>query len=253
MRRVRLLDVLPELGERLVPVEHAEARKSLVVVMAEIGPGAWNPDGHRDAGDLGLLIVEGAVFRKLIVAGSQSLELLSRADLLRPWQEDESSFADSRWDVLTPVRYAILDRRFARAAGRWPGVIEAILAQCMRRSRSLAVHAAIEAIHSLDQRAMVLMWHLAERWGSVDEEGVLMPLCLTHEMLAGLLGAARPSVTTALGRLRASGTLERRPDGAWLLRGSPPGVDGFKGPGGSPSSATPVLPPSRPPPAGRSR
>jgi hypothetical protein len=46
------------------------------------------------------------VFRKLTVAGSRSLELLSRADLLRPWQEDESSFAHSQWEVLTtgPLR-----------------------------------------------------------------------------------------------------------------------------------------------------
>jgi CRP/FNR family cyclic AMP-dependent transcriptional regulator len=227
VRQARLLDVLPELGERLAGVEQAEARASLLVAVAETGRGQWAPDGHRHPGHLGLLIIEGAVFRKLTVAGSRSLELLSRADLLRPWQEDESSFAHSQWEVLTPVRYAILDRQFTRAAGRWPAVIEAILAQSMRRSRSLAVNAAIEAIHSLDERVMVLMWHLAERWGSVEEDGVAMPLRLTHEMLAGLVGAARPSVTTALGRLRSAGLLERRTDGSWLLRGSPPGVEGF--------------------------
>jgi hypothetical protein len=35
-------------------------------------------------------------------------------------------------------------------------------------------------------------------------------------------GARRPSVTTALGQLIARGEIERRPDGGWILRGTPP-------------------------------
>jgi hypothetical protein len=37
-----------------------------------------------------------------------------------------------------------------------------------------------------------------------------------------MVGARRPSVTTALGQLIAREEIERRPDGGWLLRGSPP-------------------------------
>jgi CRP/FNR family cyclic AMP-dependent transcriptional regulator len=37
-----------------------------------------------------------------------------------------------------------------------------------------------------------------------------------------MVGARRPSVTTALGQLIARGELERRADGGWVLRGSPP-------------------------------
>jgi hypothetical protein len=37
-----------------------------------------------------------------------------------------------------------------------------------------------------------------------------------------MVGARRPSVTTALGQLIARGEVERRPDGGWLLRGEPP-------------------------------
>ena len=40
--------------------------------------------------------------------------------------------------------------------------------------------------------------------------------------LAGMVGARRPSVTTALGQLSARGAIERRPDGGWILRGDPP-------------------------------
>ena len=35
-----------------------------------------------------------------------------------------------------------------------------------------------------------------------------------------MVGARRPSVTTALGQLMARGEIERRPDGGWILRGS---------------------------------
>jgi hypothetical protein len=53
-------------------------------------------------------------------------------------------------------------------------------------------------------------------------EGVLVDLPLSHRTLAGMVGARRPSVTTALGRLIAGGALERRTAGEWLLRGAAP-------------------------------
>jgi hypothetical protein len=51
---------------------------------------------------------------------------------------------------------------------------------------------------------------------------VLVSLRLSHRTLAGMIGARRPSVTTALGQLMARGELERRTDGEWLLRGAAP-------------------------------
>jgi hypothetical protein len=51
---------------------------------------------------------------------------------------------------------------------------------------------------------------------------VVVSLRLPHRTLAGMVGARRPSVTTALGQLIARGEVERRPDGGWLLLGEPP-------------------------------
>jgi len=62
----------------------------------------------------------------------------------------------------------------------------------------------------------VQFWHLAERWGRVGRDGVTITLPLTHELLAKLVGAARPSVTTALGDLAARGLLTRDQD-SWRL------------------------------------
>jgi CRP/FNR family transcriptional regulator, cyclic AMP receptor protein len=44
-----------------------------------------------------------------------------------------------------------------------------------------------------------------------------VPLRLPHRTLAGMIGARRPTVTTALGQLIARGDIARRRDGSWLL------------------------------------
>jgi hypothetical protein len=41
-----------------------------------------------------------------------------------------------------------------------------------------------------------------------------------------MVGARRPSVTTALGQLIARGEIERRTDGEWILLGDPPVAGG---------------------------
>jgi CRP/FNR family transcriptional regulator, cyclic AMP receptor protein len=81
---------------------------------------------------------------------------------------------------------------------------------------------AIAHITRVDERLLALLWLLAERWGRVVPGGVLVSLRLPHRTLAGMVGARRPSVTTALGQLMARGAIERRQDGAWVLRGGPP-------------------------------
>ena len=69
----------------------------------------------------------------------------------------------------------------------------------------------------VETRLLMQFWHLAERWGRVGPNGIAIAVPLTHEMLAKLVGATRPSVTTALGRLAARGVLVREPDGLWRL------------------------------------
>ena len=53
-------------------------------------------------------------------------------------------------------------------------------------------------------------------------EGIALRLPLTHRLLAELIGARRPTVTTAVGQLESRGALSRRPRDEWLLHGSPP-------------------------------
>ena len=50
----------------------------------------------------------------------------------------------------------------------------------------------------------------------------MIPLALTHRILGQLVGARRPTVSTALSELAERDELVRRADGSWLLRGDPP-------------------------------
>jgi hypothetical protein len=85
----------------------------------------------------------------------------------------------------------------------------------------MAIMLAISNLTRVDERVVALMWHLADRWGHVTPEGVVVPVPLTHDMIGKLVGAHRPSVTSALGELGRQGTIERREDG-WLVHGDPP-------------------------------
>jgi hypothetical protein len=55
-------------------------------------------------------------------------------------------------------------------------------------------------------------------------DGVALPMTLSHRLLGQLVGARRPTVSTALGELAREGELERRDDGTWLLTGAPFGI-----------------------------
>ncbi|MFL5795732.1 MAG: helix-turn-helix domain-containing protein, partial [Actinomycetota bacterium] len=81
---------------------------------------------------------------------------------------------------------------------------------------------AIAYHQRVDDRLLLMLWHLAERWGRVHPDGVVVPLPLNHQRLADLVGAHRPSVTTAMGELTRSGAVSRRDDGDWVLHGAPP-------------------------------
>jgi CRP/FNR family transcriptional regulator, cyclic AMP receptor protein len=220
---VAVLDADPDLGEGLGEEELALARRYLVAEVWNLEPGDW--ESPPASAGLGVLLIEGLVSRSVEVGRASCAELLGHGDLLRPWQENPAGAlldSDSRWEVLEPTRLALLDRRFAMVAARWPELIETLMARAIRRSRALAFHMALSHFTRVDARLLALFWYLADRWGRVTPNGVVIPLRLTHHTLARLVGAQRPSVTTALGQLAEEGKLIRRGESGWLLHGEPP-------------------------------
>jgi hypothetical protein len=183
------------------------------------------PADAREQGHLGYLILDGLLARDLVLAGCTSTELLGEGDVLQPsvaGRDDGLVHYHVVWHVLSPIRMAVLDHRFAQSLTAFPQVTAALLERAIRRSLRMSVHQALLSLSPVETRLLVLFWYLAERWGRVTREGVVLPLGLTHQVLGQLVGCRRASVTTALKQVADSGLAVRRRDGSWLLTGSPP-------------------------------
>jgi CRP/FNR family transcriptional regulator, cyclic AMP receptor protein len=224
---VQLLNVDPDLARELDPRRAREAAQRLYARVIDVPRGRWDPgpgvlEGVRP---IGLLIIEGVLVREATVGDHPAAELLGPGDLLRAWEDADAEELLPRtieWSALTATRIAIIDHAFAVRTAQWPEVFASLIDRAARRAERLVVMQAIAHLTRVDDRLLALLWCLAERWGRVVPGGVLVSLRLSHRTLAGMIGARRPSVTTALGQLMARGELERRPDGEWLLCGSVP-------------------------------
>ena len=220
---VRLLSVDGDLARRLSAEERRAAEAELWAPTGSLDPGSWEPPAKAPAGaDLGLIVIEGALTREVIVDRGRGVELLGSGDLIRPWQEDSASFCQACWQVLEPTRLAILDERFAEAVARWPGVMTALVERALRRSRWLGVQTALSHLVGVDKRLLTVLWHLAEKWGRIENGTVVIALALTHRLLADMVGARRAYVTEALGELTRSGEISRTSRGFFVLHGEPP-------------------------------
>jgi CRP/FNR family transcriptional regulator, cyclic AMP receptor protein len=224
---VQLLNVDPDLARELDPRRAREAAQRLYSRTLDIPRGRWNPGAGllEGARPMGLLVLDGLLLREATLAEHPAAELLGPGDVLRAWDdEDHEELLPRRieWTALSAVRVAVLDHAFAVRAAQWPEVFATLLDRSARRAERLVVLQAIAHLTRVDDRLLALLWSLAERWGRVVPDGVLVSLRLSHRTLAGLIGARRPSVTTALGQLMARGAIERREDGEWILLGTPP-------------------------------
>lgn len=226
--RVPLLDLDPDLGQALGTERQAAARQALTVPIEGLDTGPWEPpDVSATAGRLGLLVVDGILLRSHSIGRIVSAELLGAGDVIHPsvtGHEFSLIEAESEWEVVQPARVAVLDAAFLHAALHWPEVVIALFDRTVHRARFIAFQLALAHVRRIDARLLLLFWRLADRWGRVTSDGVVVPLHLKHAVLGMLVGAQRPSVTTALKNLSVAGSLQRRTDGSWLLTGEPPTV-----------------------------
>jgi CRP/FNR family transcriptional regulator, cyclic AMP receptor protein len=222
-----LLDLDQDLGALLPPDRVAKARDGLRVAVLRLHVGVWDVSrlSTADPGHLGLLIVDGMLARDLFIEDHASTELVGAGDLVRLWHIDAAGGLlryCERWSVLAETRVAMLDRKLAIALAQFPEVHAALLDRMDRRMERLALARAIAQLNGVDRRLLALFSHLADRWGRMTTAGVVVPLALSHRALADLVGARRPTVSTALARLARRRALLRRPDGTWLMPGEPP-------------------------------
>ena len=222
--RIDLLEQDAELARALTPVMRQGQGSPFSAGVLKLKRGRWEPDSRQPSVDhLGFLVLDGLVGRRVLVPErGRSLELLGRGDLFRPWKHESASFEQLSWTVIEPAAIAVLDEPLAARARQVPQLLEVLTDRALRRSRRLAVSAAIANTVGVEERLLLSLWQLTELWGRKAPEGAVLPFRLSHQMLADLVGAQRPTVTLALRNLAQRGQLRRGESGQWILVGDPP-------------------------------
>lgn len=217
----------PELAEGIPAKRRDRAEDACIARKLTIKRGGWSGHPGGDPGDgIGLLVLDGLLLRRIGVGGRFGAELLGAGDLLRPADAGDVEpmlRPATAWRALELAQVAVLDGNVMKQLVRYPEVIERLVARTIERSRRLVVNMAIVHHPRVDVRLQMTFWHLADRWGHVDDRGILLPLRLTHTVLADLIAARRPTVSAALSDLARRGILCRVESG-WLLASEPPGA-----------------------------
>jgi CRP/FNR family transcriptional regulator, cyclic AMP receptor protein len=224
-QRVRVLELDQDLGAALDEDAYARARQQCTAPMIVLSAGRhWWVDSGDALEHLGFLVVRGVLLYRMRLAGRETIDLVGAGDLVRPWppvDEYAELFTASRWQVLEATELAALDARFLHQAAPWPELLVALTERMSWHARSLELRLAISQMPQLSSRLQVMLWHLADRFGRVDRKGILVPLHLSREVLAELVGARREPVSRRLRELARRGAVLPDPSG-WRLGGSPP-------------------------------
>lgn len=218
-----LLDLDDGLAEEFELRVRISARQQVTARLldAELGECDLSPWFAAVGKGPGLLLLDGLMSIDTRVADRTITELLGGGDLLQPppCQDDELVCCTTNWRALRPTRIALLDTAFAERTRSWPQIQGALFRRAERRSADLDTMRAIDSQPRLEVRLVLLLWHLASRWGRVEPGAVRLTLPLTHRLLGQLAAAERPSVSHALRRLSDAGIVTGDP-GDWHLHGS---------------------------------
>ncbi len=215
-----LVETLPEivasvhaddrlLAERTLIVPLISARDADLADVITLVPGAFD-----------FLIVDGVVLKETTLASRSALELLGRGDLLAPPltpARQIESRALSRYLAHGRVSLAAIEDRVRNAARRWPGIADYLHDRLARQTHHASMHLAMLHLPRVDDRLIALFADLAERFGHVAADGVMLDLPLTHEIIGGLVASRRPTVSLALHELASNGVIERLEGDRWKL------------------------------------
>jgi CRP-like cAMP-binding protein len=208
MSRLALLDIEPDLGAQLRPEQLRDARSRCLVSVVRLQRGkrvAVPAEG-------GLLVVRGMLTWRLRVGERSGSELLGRGDVIYPTPGQ----GETAWRVEETALLAVLDETFHRCAAAWPRLEMALHERAVLRSHSLLLRLAIVEHPQIRRRVHLVLWHLADRWGSTEEHGAFLPLKLSRVALADLVCSTRESVSRALADLRRLGLVHERGGGFFL-------------------------------------
>jgi CRP/FNR family transcriptional regulator, cyclic AMP receptor protein len=204
-----LLDADDELAEEFDARGRIAVRQLATARVLQVGVGDCDLSGWFDIASHGpgLLILDGLVALETRTGDRVAAELLGAGDLLQAptLATDELLERSCRWRALRPTRFALLDASFVDRVRPFPQVVRALVTRACRRNAELDVLRAITSQPRLEVRLVLLLWHLAARWGRVEPTSLRLCLPLTHRLLGQMVAAERPSISHALKRLAQAG------------------------------------------------
>jgi CRP-like cAMP-binding protein len=218
---VSLTAAFPEIAGSIPPEDRRRAEHTLIApVLAACDQDLAGAFAAIRPDVFDFLIIDGVVLKETNLAGRAALELLGPGDFLAPplsAVRQVESRALSHYLAHGPVSLATIDGRFTQAARRWPGLFDALHDRLGQQTHRASMHLAMLHLPRIEDRVLALFADLAERFGRVTAEGILIDLGLTHEVIGSLVGGRRPTVSLALHTLASEGLLVRLDRDRWRL------------------------------------
>jgi CRP-like cAMP-binding protein len=216
-----LLDLDPDLGEGIDAGQWQEARRSSPAKVVRLGRGPLTlPQSLGDRDDIvGLILSDGMISRETAIGAPVAFELICHGDVLLPPTDPPDHVcarAETRLTALSSTTLIVLGQSFILAAARWPALLSNLHRRLETQRQRLTAQGLAVHLPRAEDRLLLILWQLADGCGRVTPEGIVLPLSLSHDMLARMCAARRPTITLALGALQAA-DLIRRQDGHLLL------------------------------------
>lgn len=211
-----VLDADDELADEFDVRRRVAVRQLATARVLHVGVGDCDLEAWFDIARTGpgLLILDGLMAFQTCTGDRVATELVGAGDLLQApaLPIDELLERTCHWRALRPTRFALLDADFVDRVRPFPQIARSLLRRTCRRTAELDVLRAITSQPRLEVRLVLVLWHLAARWGRVEPASVRLCLPLTHRILGQLVAAERPSVSHALKRLTQAGLVSGAAD-----------------------------------------
>lgn len=213
---ITLLELEPDLRRLLAPEQRAAAEQfllPLVIVEKNSDVSAVIKEAHA----FGALVLDGLLVQSVQLGDHETLRLIGPG-ALAPVEPHADGLPGPRSDIRAADHtcLVLLGKAFLIATQRWPQLVVCLHERMLAQSAHLTEQLAISQLPRVEHRIVAMLKLLAESWGKVTPVGIRVELPLTHEVLGGLIGARRPTVSLALKALAEQKSVVRNKKG-WLI------------------------------------
>jgi CRP-like cAMP-binding protein len=223
--RVLIFDADPALIADIPKARREQIRQLATASLRALDPGPWEPSVRAGETLIAFLVLDGALLHERRLFGAlPGLELLGPGSAFGREVERPPDALPYRptWKVAVPSRVAVLTADLGVKATWMPEVTGALVARASVRAQTLINQVALMGIHDLNKRLHGMLWHLAESWGRHEDDGTILDVPLTQDMLADLVRSRRTTVNGGVRILREMGLVETPRGRPWVLFGLPP-------------------------------